>query len=130
MSADTLATTNGRRAEWMRKGALLSTLVLLAAIALQTLIIPSHDRAPNVVVWLALSLPLLVFLPALLRRGGVRSHAWLSFVSLLYFAQAVTSLFAGVRPLNIVELLASVALFTCTLLFVRWRARADRNLSA
>lgn len=134
MSADNLLktkglTTNGRRAAWMRKGALLATLLLLAAIALQTLIAPSGGRQPNVVVWLVLSLPLLIFLPGLW-RGGIRSFAWLSFVSMLYFAQAVTAIFAGPRFMNVLELSASVALFVCTLLFVRWRARAERDAAA
>ncbi len=122
-------TNNGRRADWMRKGALLAMLLLLAAIALQTLVAPSGNRQPNVVVWLLLSLPLLIFLPGLW-RGGVRSFAWLSFVSMLYFAQAVTAVFAAPRVLTVLELVASVALFVCTLLFVRWRARADREEAA
>jgi uncharacterized membrane protein len=130
MSADELpGKKNGRRAEWMRKGALLATLLLLAVIALQTLIAPSGNRQPNIIVWLVLSLPLLVFLPGLL-RGGVRSLAWLSFVSMLYFAQAVTAVFAVPGPSTVLELVASVVLFTCTLLFVRWRARADREEAA
>jgi uncharacterized membrane protein len=121
--------SNGRRAEWMRKGALLATLVLLAVIALQTLVAPSGNRQPNIVVWLVLSLPLLVFLPGLW-RGSVRSLAWLSFVSMLYFAQAVTAVFAGLGAVTVLELLASVALFIFTLLFVRWRARAEREEAA
>jgi uncharacterized membrane protein len=76
-----------------------------------------------------LSLPLLVFLPGLW-RGGVRSLAWLSFVSMLYFAQAVTAVFAAPRVVTVLELIASVTLFICTLLFVRWRARADREAAA
>jgi uncharacterized membrane protein len=124
-----MTTSNFLRSEWMRRGALLATLLLLAAIAVQTLIAPSGNRSPNVIVWLVLSLPLLIFLPGLW-RGGIRSLAWLSFVSLLYFAQAVTALFAGASALNMLELLASVVLFTCTLLFVRWRARADREEAA
>jgi uncharacterized membrane protein len=118
-----------RWAGWMRSGALLSTLVLLAIIAFETLVAPSGGRQPNPVVWIALSLPLMIFLPGLW-RGGLRSYAWLSFVSLLYFAQAVTALFAGQQHLlERLDLIASVALFSCTLLFIRWRARADRALA-
>jgi uncharacterized membrane protein len=114
-----------RRADWMRKGSLLALLAMLAAIALQTLVAPSGNREPSVIIWLLFSVPLLIFVPGVW-RGGLRSHAWLSFVSLLYFAGSVTALFAGLRFLNILELIATIALFTCTLLFVRWRARADR----
>jgi uncharacterized membrane protein len=114
----------------VRYGALLSTAVLLAIIAIDTLFAPSGGRAPNPVVWAALSLPLLIFVPGLW-RGGLRSYAWLSFVSLLYFAQAVTALFvAQQRLLDRLDLLASVALFTCTLFFIRWRARAERAAAA
>lgn len=113
-------------AAWVRRGALASTALLLIVIAIETLLAPSGGRQPNVVVWCALSLPLAIFLPGLW-RGGLRSYAWASFVSLLYFAQAVTALFVvEQRLLDRVDLLASVTLFICTLLFIRWRARADR----
>lgn len=125
-AVETDTTDYARRAVWARNGALLATLALLALIAFETMIEPTLGRRPNVVVWIALSLPLLVFLPGLW-RGGVRSYAWLSFVSMLYFAQAVTALFAAsVAPSSIASLAASVTLFVCTLLFVRWRARAER----
>jgi uncharacterized membrane protein len=115
-----------RGAAWMRRGALSASAVMLIIIVLQTLVAPSGGRHPNVVVWCALSLPLLIFLPGLW-RASPRSYAWLSFVSLLYFAQAVTALFvAQQRLLDQLNLVASVALFICTLLFVRWRARVDR----
>lgn len=110
----------------MRYGALLATAMLLAIIVIETLIAPSGGRAPNPVVWFALSLPLLILLPGLW-RGGLRSYAWMSFVSLLYFAQAVTALFvAQQRVWDWLDLVASVLLFVCALLFIRWRARADR----
>ena len=132
MTTDTAvapAALNARRAEWMRRGTLLAILSLLATIAWQTLVSPSGNRQPNVVVWLALSLPLVILLPGLW-KGGLRSHSWSSFVSLLYFAVAVTGFAAGARTAVVLELVASVALFVCTLLFVRWRARADRAAAA
>ena len=118
-----------RWSAWVRYGALAATVALLIVIAVETLLAPSGGRQPNGVVWCALSLPLLIFLPGLW-RGGLRSYAWLSFVSLLYFAQAVTALFvAQQRLLDRLDLVASVALFVCTLLFIRWRARADRAVA-
>ena len=97
---------------------------LLVVIAIDTLIAPSHERAPNVVMWLILSLPLLIFVPGVWRRG-IYSFAWLSFVSLLYFAQSVTALFVPWRrPLDVVHLALSIALFICALLSVRYTARA------
>lgn len=126
----TSAATYAHRSLLARRGALAAALLLLAVIAFETIVAPSGERKPNVVVWVALSLPLLIFLPGLW-RGGLRSHAWLSFVSLLYFAQATTAVLAApARALAVVSLLASVSLFVCSLLFVRWRARANRAAAA
>lgn len=101
-------------------------LALLVVIAIDTLIAPSHERAPNVVVWLFLSLPLLIFVPGV-QRGRVNSFAWLSFVSLLYFAQSVTALFAPWRRwLDVLHLIFTVSLFLGAMLSVRFTARAQR----
>lgn len=109
-----------------RQVALLSLVVLLVVIAIDTLIAPTQGRSPNVVVWLLLSLPLLIFLPGMY-RGSVNSFAWLGFVSLLYFAQAVTALFAPWRrELDVVHLVFAVALFVSAMLSVRYTARANR----
>lgn len=109
-----------------QRGAQLCIALLLLLVAVDTLIAPTGGRQPNPVVWFALSLPLLIFIPGVW-RGGLYSFAWLSFVSLLYFAQAVTVLFTPLwRGLDILHLAASVMLFVCSLFFVRWRARADR----
>lgn len=108
---------------------LVCLLGLLAVIAINTLIAPSHARAPNVVVWLAVSLPLVIFLPGVW-RGNVQSFAWLSFVSLLYFAQSVTALFEPAwRSLDVLHLLFSVVLFVGAMLSVRYTARAKRAAS-
>ena len=99
---------------------------LLVVVAIDTLIMPTRDRSPNVVVWLILSLPLLIFVPGV-RRGSVNSFAWLSFVSLLYFAQSVTSLFLPWwRWLDVVHLILTVTLFIGAMLSVRYVARARR----
>ena len=72
-------------------------------------------------------LPLLIFLPGLW-RGGVRTHVWLCFVVLIYFAAAVTQLFLPQSTaLDTIRLLLTVAIFVFALLFIRWRARADRG---
>lgn len=99
---------------------------LLFVIALDTLVIPSRERAPNIVVWFVLSLPLLIFIPGL-RRHSINSLTWLSFVSLLYFAQSVTSLFVPWwRWLDVVHLVLTVTLFIGAMLAVRFTARARR----
>lgn len=112
-----------------RRGTLVALPLMLLIVAANTMIAPTEGRSPNWVVWLALSLPLLVLVPGLL-RGGIYSFVWLSFISLLYFAQAVTALMMPhARLLDGMHLLVSVALFVGGLLYVRWRARADRGAS-
>ncbi len=113
-----------------QRATLASLLGLLIVIAIDTLIAPSNAREPNIVMWLIMSLPLLIFVPGVWRRG-IYSYAWLSFVSLLYFAQSVTSLFVPWRrPLDVVHLLLSIALFMCAMMAVRYTARANRAASS
>lgn len=100
--------------------------IMLAIIVINTLVAPTGGRQTNWVVWGALSLPLFILLPGIVRRG-VNSYAWLSFVSLLYFAQAVIAVAVPQpRLLDGLHLFASIALFLGALLSLRWRARANR----
>lgn len=113
-------------AQRCRQLTFISLLALLIVIAIDTLILPSRGRSPNPVVWVLLSLPLLIFVLGL-RRGSINSFAWLSFVSLLYFAQSVTSLFMPWwRWLDVLHLVFSVLLFVGAMLSVRYTARAKR----
>lgn len=78
------------------------------------------------IIWLGKLLPLLIFLPGML-RNNLRSFLWLCFVCLLYFMMLVEALFA--RPgavLPIVGTCAVVTLFVSAMLYVRWRARELR----
>lgn len=68
-------------------------------------------------------LPLLIFLPGVI-RDNLRSYIWLCFLSLFYFLVLVERLFA--QPSNILAMLGMVAVvtvFTCAMLYVRWRAQ-------
>jgi uncharacterized membrane protein len=105
---------------------MIALLMMLSIVAFNTLISPSGGRQPNWVVWIALSIPLLIVLPGIV-RGGINSFIWLGFVSLLYFAEAVTAVMSpAARIVDWLHLLVSIALFVGALLFVRWRARANR----
>jgi len=82
------------------------------------------------IIWLVKLLPLLIFLPGML-RSNLRSFIWLCFVSLLYFMTLVEALFA--RPgeaLPVVGTCAVVLLFISAMLYVRWRARQLRAAAA
>lgn len=75
------------------------------------------------IFWLARLLPLLMFLPGML-RDNLRSYIWLCFVSLLYFIALVERLVAQPDSvLSIVGMVAVVTLFIAAMMFVRWRAR-------
>lgn len=115
---------------WARAARVLTLLglaLLLLCIALTTLLWPGQGREPSAVIWILQSLPLLVFVPALLRRK-LRGHIWLCFVLLLYFAASVVRLFEPAADwLAWLELAAIVTAFCAAMLFVRWRARALRQ---
>ena len=82
------------------------------------------------IVWLAYCLPLLIFLPGML-RDKLRSYIWLCFISLLYFMRLVVKLFAEPgNALAIVGMIAVVTLFIAAMMYVRWRAREVRAASA
>lgn len=68
-------------------------------------------------------LPLVLFLPAIVTRRP-RGHAWLSFVSLLYFMQGVmVATLPGQSWLGLLEAIVSLALFASSMLYARWRSR-------
>ena len=82
------------------------------------------------IVWLAYCLPLLIFLPGML-RDKLRSYIWLCFISLLYFTRLVVNLFAEPgSALAIVGMVAVVTLFIAAMMYVRWRAREVRAAGA
>lgn len=109
-----------------RRIVIIALLLMLVVVIFNTLIAPTGGRQANWVVCTALSLPLLILLPGVL-RAGISSFTWLGFVSLLYFAQAVIAVMSPAsRVIDWVHLLDSIALFVGALLFVRWRARANR----
>ena len=75
------------------------------------------------VVFVVKLVPLLIFLPGML-RDGLRSYVWLCFVSLLYFVLLVERVFA--EPAGMagwIGLVSVVLLFSSAMLYVRWRGR-------
>lgn len=78
--------------------------------------------------WLFSVLPLLIFLPGL-RQNNVRTHAWLSFVILLYFAHAVSVAFTvGSQVYGVIFCLLCTALFCALVVHIR-TARKHLGLS-
>lgn len=82
------------------------------------------------IIWLGKLLPLLLFLPGLL-RDRLRSYIWLCFVCLLYFIALVERVFAlPGAALAWLGLAAVVILFCSAMFYVRWRAPELRQSSA
>ncbi|WP_286238317.1 DUF2069 domain-containing protein [Neptuniibacter halophilus] len=81
------------------------------------------------VIWMIHMAPLLAFAHVII-RGNPRGHAWLCFVLLLLFIQAVL---AASNPNTLVyglgyTLLVSL-LFTSAMMFARWQARYNKQLA-
>jgi len=113
----------------LRGGASRLTWLAFAALLLQQCIDAWMHGAPWF-IWLLKSLPLLLFLPGMY-RDNLRSYIWLCFICLGYFLVLVQRAFAEPGSLLVVSgLVAVVILFTSSMLYVRWRARELRNLSA
>lgn len=75
------------------------------------------------ILWVGRLLPLLIFLPGLVRRAP-RSIIWLCFVSLMYFIGGVENLFA--TPGSILAwfgMLCVITVFIAGMLYVRWQSR-------
>lgn len=90
-------------------------------------IVEAWTREAPWVIWLAVLLPLVIFVPGML-RDNLRSYIWLCFVSLLYFIRLVEALFANPQSPNaIIGMVAVVTLFVAAMMYVRWRARELRE---
>lgn len=109
-----------RRVMWLGYAA------LLIALTLSTVVVPSCNRSSNPVVWVLLCLPLLAFLPVLL-KGNVRACAWFCFVLLFYFLAAVPVAFACTGLVTVLEVVTVSVLFVATMLYIRWQSRYLRQ---
>ncbi|WP_249975685.1 DUF2069 domain-containing protein [Vreelandella olivaria] len=74
----------------------------------------------------AFVLPLVLFLPSIIGQRA-RGHAWLAFVSLLYFTQGVMlATLPGQGLRGVLEAVVSMALFTGCMAYARFRSRQQR----
>jgi len=73
-------------------------------------------------IWVVSLTALLVFVPGM-ARDNLRSYIWLCFVCLIYFMALVLRLFAmPTDPVSWLGMIAVVALFNSSMMYVRWRA--------
>lgn len=77
----------------------------------------------RVVIWMIQVLPLLIFLPGMM-RGSYKTYLWLCFALLIYFTVAVANV---VHPragwLDVTEVILTLVLFIQAMLFARWQQR-------
>ncbi|MCK2183146.1 DUF2069 domain-containing protein [Halomonas getboli] len=98
-----------------------SYVVLLALMLYRGMAIQSDGSSVGPMV--AFVLPLVLFLPSILAKRA-RGHAWLAFVSLLFFAQGVmVASLPGEWLRGGIEALVSLALFTGCMGYARFRSR-------
>ena len=113
-----------RRFNWARPSdkAYIFTWLSWAVLLIVQLVDTWLYQLPLIVL-LGRVLPLLIFLPGML-KDNLRSYIWLCFVSLLYFIALVERLFAQPgSALAALGMLSVVTLFIAAMMFVRWRAR-------
>ena len=79
---------------------LISYAALLFIFIYSTLLMPSCDRQPNLFLALLHLVPMLCFLPGMLRHN-VRSYVWVCFLSLGYFIVAVGNAFGCTTFINV-----------------------------
>ncbi|WP_431026379.1 DUF2069 domain-containing protein [Halomonas sp. H5] len=114
---DTL--TDGSRRLVLGSYAALALLLAFAGWRLQA--------GTSLIAALIYLLPLLLFLPSLIARRP-RGHAWLAFVSLLYFMMGVNiAILPGLGLLGMAIVIAALALFTGATGYARFRSRQLRR---
>lgn len=107
-----------------------SYIALLVEIALNTFVWHQEGRQGSITIWLIRSLPLLAFMPWLLRRNH-RAMIWLCFLLLLYFLVAVPNAMSPIGVwINHVEAWLVVVLFVSSMMYSRWIQRAERERAA
>lgn len=105
-----------------RRGVLSSYVTLIALLFLGGLQLQAQSDS-GLMPLLIRVLPLILFLPSILTCRP-RGHAWLAFVSLLYFMQGVMiATLPDKAWLGLLEVIASLILFGSSMLYARWRSR-------
>lgn len=120
--------------EALRKKARITRIITIASyIALMLLftlwymVIHPLGTGKPWVIWAIHVLPLAAFIPAL-KSGNPRSHAWLCFVLLLYFNEAVLATTTSIetRTFGAIYTLLVAILFTSAMMYARWGSQFSR----
>jgi len=104
-----------------RRAVIMSYSALLAIFALYALwqLFTGGNAVAIVFLWVIKTLPLAIFIPGL-RARKLRTYAWLSFVSLLYFVQSVQTAFTvDARAYGILVTVIIAVLFCALVMYIR-----------
>ena len=106
--------------EQSRRCVMIVYFSLLAVFTVYSLWqLPGTNLPSAIFLWLLRSVPLLIFLPGLLKRH-LRTFAWLSFVVLLYFVQSVQTAFTVEgRLYGIIVTALLCVLFSALVIYIR-----------
>ena len=96
---------------------------LLFLFVFNNLIFPSCGRSANLTIAGIHIVPLLFFLPSMLRHN-IRSYVWLCFLSLGYFLAAVPNTFGCTTLSNVLEPVLISTMFIAAMMYIRWRSGA------
>ncbi|MBD3894385.1 DUF2069 domain-containing protein [Halomonas sp. ML-15] len=109
-----------------RRAVLTSYVVLLLLLVYSGIAIHSIEEGGWIPI-LVRGLPLVLFLPSIIGQRP-RGHAWLAFVSLLYFMQGVmVATLPGQGLFGMLEALTAMALFAASTCYARFRSRQMRQ---
>ncbi|MEQ3634104.1 MAG: DUF2069 domain-containing protein [Alcanivorax sp.] len=108
----------------------LGTLLVLLAYTFrsppQTFDSATVLYATGTLYWALRSLPLLLFIPGLLKKSH-KAASWLAYVIMLYFVFAITVLFTqGTELWGWLLITLTLTVFVTTMLFTRWQKAALR----
>ena len=108
-----------------RKLVLISYVLLLGLAVYRGLMVESSGGPMTPL--LVFVVPLLLFSPTIIAKRP-RGHAWLAFVSLLYFTMGMmVATLPGQAFRGVLEMLVALALFTGCMGYARFRSRQLRR---
>jgi uncharacterized membrane protein len=98
---------------------------LLLLFTVKTLIWPSADREPNLTIWLFHMIPMLPFIPGLIKKNH-RYYVGLCYITIVYFIASGGNLFnEKVHIYDWLTVVLCVLVYITGLLAVRWQKQVD-----
>jgi uncharacterized membrane protein len=98
---------------------------ILVLFTVKTLIWPSADREPNLTIWLFHMIPMLPFLPGLIKKNH-RHYVGLCYITIVYFMSSGGNLFnQNVHIYDWLTVVLCVLIYISGLLAARWQKQVE-----